>query len=56
MMNTFFDLFTSLSGILSLFVVVFVIGMGIFCGYMFISKMNAEGEEYDRTHPNPLEK
>jgi len=50
-MELFLDLFGSLSGMLSLFVIVFTTGMGIYCGHMFISKMNREGEEYDRTHP-----
>ncbi len=54
-MSTFFDLFTSLSGILSLFVVLFIIGMAVFCAHMFITKMNSEGEEYDRTHPKTTE-
>jgi uncharacterized membrane-anchored protein len=50
-MDTFLDLFTSTGGLLSAFIILFVTGMGIYCGYMFISKMNQEGEEYDRTHP-----
>ncbi len=50
-MDTFFDLFMNLTGLLSLFVIVFTTGMGIYCAHMFISKMKKEGEEYDKTHP-----
>jgi hypothetical protein len=41
-MDVFLDLFGSLSGLLSLFVIIFTTAMGFFCGYLFISKMNNE--------------
>jgi len=47
-MGAFIELFTSFEGLLSLVVVVFLIGMAIYCAHMFISKMNSEGLKKDK--------
>jgi len=47
-MGALVDLFTSFEGLLSLAVIVFIIGMAVYCTYMFISKMNSEGIEEDK--------
>lgn len=51
-MSTFFDLFTSTGGLLTVFIILFMLVMTGYFAYMFITKMKSEGEEYDRTHPN----
>jgi len=44
-MGALSELFTSFEGQLSLAVVVFAIGMGVYCSRMFISKMNSAEQE-----------